>query len=190
MRRKNETQSEGLPNRRWFGVLGCLRVLRGAAREDGAAIVEMALSCMILFGMLISIVEVSLALYAYDYTSEAAREAARWAIVRGALCSTNTPGLDHCGALNSDIQNFVQGLGFPYSNTMTTSTSYLTGTVDTDSNGNLITDWSSCSGNVAACALPHNQVTVTVTSNFPVRFFFWRSTSISLQSSASMVISQ
>jgi Flp pilus assembly protein TadG len=177
--------------RRWAERLKLIQIMRTADREDGTAIVEMALASIILIGMVLSIVELSLALYAYGYTSEAAREAARWAIVRGSTCQANTPSLDHCNAQQPDIQNYVQSLGYPYSNTMSVSVNYVAVTFSTDSNGHLVSSWAACvPGPGITCNVPGNQVQVTVTCNFPARFLFWRSATISMNSTASMVISQ
>jgi Flp pilus assembly protein TadG len=191
MRSTNRKLWDGAVIRRLARKLNLAQIAGAPRREDGATIVEMALACTILLGMLLSLVEVSLALYAYNYTSEAAREAARWAIVRGSMCSTNTPGLDHCNASQTDIQNYVQGLGYPYSNVMTVSVSYVTVTATTNANGNLSSTWTACStsgGNT--CNLPGNQVKVTVICNFPARFLFWRNTTIPMNSSAAMIIAQ
>lgn len=177
--------------RKWAERLKFTQIMRTAGQEGGVAIVEMALASIILIGMVLSIVELSLALYAYGYTSEAAREAARWAIVRGSMCTANTPTLDHCNAQPSDIQNYVQGLNYPYSNVMTAAVNYVTVTVSTDANGNLVSSRAACTtspGN--PCNVPGNQVQVTVTCNFPARFLFWRSTTIAMNSTSSMVISQ
>ena len=56
---------------------------QGALCEQGASLVEMALSASVLFVLLFGIIETCMALYAYNFVSEAAREATRYAVVRG-----------------------------------------------------------------------------------------------------------
>ena len=51
--------------------------------EDGNGLVEYALVLMFLMSMLLGIVDFGRALYSYHFLSNAAREATRWAAVRG-----------------------------------------------------------------------------------------------------------
>ena len=60
--------------------------------ESGNSVVEMAVSSVLFFAVLFGVFQVSLASYTYHPVSEVAREAARWAIVRGSNCHENTPG--------------------------------------------------------------------------------------------------
>ncbi|MGA8089648.1 MAG: TadE family protein [Terracidiphilus sp.] len=55
--------------------------------EQRSAIVEMAVVRSLLFVVLFGIIELSLAMYTYNYVSDAAREATRYAIVRGSSCT-------------------------------------------------------------------------------------------------------
>ena len=55
--------------------------------EEGGSLVEMALSCLILIPVVFGIIQLSIALYCYHYAADAAREATRWAIVRGSTCT-------------------------------------------------------------------------------------------------------
>lgn len=73
--------------------------------EEGSALVEFALIALVLLTLLFGIIDVGRALYAYDYVSYAARDAARFAIVRGTTCSGLSGG---CPAASSDIQTYVQ----------------------------------------------------------------------------------
>ena len=60
-----------------------LRKLKG---EDGNNLIEYALVFMFFMSMVLGIVDFSRALYTYHFLSNAAREATRWAAVRGATC--------------------------------------------------------------------------------------------------------
>src|SRR5947209_3470324 len=88
------------------------RLLLLGAREEGAAGVETALSCTILLAILFGICQMSMAMYVYQFTSDASRQATRWAMVRGSTSCINTPGLTSCNAGTTDITNYVKGLGF------------------------------------------------------------------------------
>jgi Flp pilus assembly protein TadG len=58
--------------------------------DEGSNVVKMAVVSPVLFAMLFGIVEISLALYTYNYVSDAAREGTRYAIVRGSSCNVLT----------------------------------------------------------------------------------------------------
>src|ERR1039458_10515869 len=97
----------------------------GVRSDEGATLVEFALSCSILCMMLFGIVEVSLAVYTYDFVSEAARDGARYAIVRGAKCA----GMPDCNISTSGpIQTYIQSLNYPAINTsnLTVTATYVT----------------------------------------------------------------
>jgi hypothetical protein len=152
--------------------------------ESGSALVEMGLSAAILFGMFFGVFEVTMASYSYHYVSDAAREGARWAIVRGDSCSHNTQGLDHCGASSDDIQAYIRGLGYPGinpSNLTATSTWWSPPTI----NGGA---WTSCSS--AGCKAPGNMVKVYVVYAFPFNVPFVPSQTINVQSVSRMIIAQ
>lgn len=96
--------------------------LRRFAREErGSNMVEFAVVATLLFLLLTSVIDCSLAFYSYHFVSSAAEEATRYAAVRGAdwssSCSTSappnfSPGYD-CTASATDIQNYVQSLAPP-----------------------------------------------------------------------------
>jgi Flp pilus assembly protein TadG len=75
--------------------------------ESGSGLVEYAVIFTLLITMLLGIADFSRALYAYHFVSSQAREAARYAMVRG--CSTVST---HCPtpASASDIQTFVKNV--------------------------------------------------------------------------------
>ena len=127
---------------------------------------------MVTFGL----IEICLALYSYHFMAVAAREATRYAIVRGSSC---TGFASACPAAASDIQSYVQGLGFPGINSANVTTT---------------TTWSAYPAGAtcmpsASCNNPGNQVTVTVQYQFPLSIPFVPPTTLTLSSTSAMVIS-
>jgi Flp pilus assembly protein TadG len=152
--------------------------------ESGSAVVEMALSSAILFAMFIGLFQMTMASYVYQYVSDAAREASRWAIVRGSSCGANTPNLDHCGASSTDIQNYVRGLKYPAvaSSKLTAAATWYT------PSASLPTTWTLCSS--GTCDSPGNLVKVVVTYNYPFSVPYVPATTIAVTSTSQMVVSQ
>jgi Flp pilus assembly protein TadG len=149
------------------------RLLR---REDGQSVVETAISAMGVLGLFFGVMEMSLALYTYHYVSEAARQATRYAMVRGSSCSGFTSA---CPAAASDIQNYVRGLDFPGivpANVTVTTTWPTTG--------------AACTPSSLPCNNPGNVVKVKVVYSFPVTIPFVPNSTLALSSTSQMVISQ
>jgi hypothetical protein len=149
----------------------------------------MALSCAVLFATIFGIIQLSLALFSYSVISEASREAARYALVRGSECVN----FSDCGATYNQIQSHVRSLGYPGLNNSNVSvnTNWYTVTV---TDGTTPTSVVFC-GNAPTtagvqCNLPGNVVQVQVVYNYPLSIPFWRSTQVKMQSQSSMVISQ
>ena len=157
--------------------------LRRLSGCEGAALAEFAVSCVILIPIFFGFIETCLAFYAYNFVSDAAREASRYAMVRGANSCTDLPGLANCDITTSaPLQTYVQSLGYPGlnpSNLVVSVKFYKASTT-------LPTTWTtSC----ATCNQPGNQVQVTVRYNFPIGIPFWHVSTISIGSVSSMVIS-
>ncbi len=171
----------GLPRIQWLGT-----TKEVARQDDGNTVVEMSIGISLFLMVLIGIIEVGLAMYTYNYVCDAAREGSRWAMVRGAACSANTPGLDHCNASQTDIQSYLQGLPYPgiNSSSLTVTASWLTASKPPAS-------WSTCtSSSTVTCKIPGNEVQVTVSYPFPLHIPFWQNASVTVASTSSMVISQ
>ena len=167
------------------------RIRRCVVNDAGGAIVEMALSSAILFAMFFGVFELSFASYTYHYVAAAAREGARFAIVRGSTSCTNTPNLSNCNASDTVIGNFVKGLPYPGINAaanMTVTTTWLTATTDT-STGATLTTWAAC-GTTASCRAPGNMVSVTVTYAFPLMIPFVPKKTINVTSSSQLAVQQ
>jgi Flp pilus assembly protein TadG len=148
----------------------------GLGDERGDTIVEFAMGALILFMVLFGIMAMALALYSYNVVSELAREGTRYAIVRGAKCHFASA----CPASTGDIQTYVKNIGFPgiNPNSVTAATSWSAYPVGT-----------LCAPSVS-CNNPGNQVKVTVSYQFPLVIPFVPSRTLSMSSTAEMVISQ
>ena len=182
MMKAAEPRSKGMLFGRWRAALitGCrLHAGRGRRifhRDEGSDIVEMALVSSVLFAMLFGVIEVSLALYTFNYVSDAAREATRYASVRGSSCNL----LTNCNATAAQIQTYVQNLGYPGmkpANTTVTSTWLSPSAAPVT--------WSTCGG---TCNAPGDAVQVTVTYSFPLGLPFVSKSVLSLHSTSMMVI--
>ena len=167
-------------------------VLKQLASEEGGSLVEMGFALVGVLSMLFGIFELSMALYSYHFVSEAAREASRFAMVRGSQCAANFSA-SYCsptdgqttGADGGDISHYVNSLGYPFANKLTATTTWLT--PSQDAKGNEI--WTGC-GNGAGCKNPGSQVQVTVSYPFPLNVPFLKTYTINLASTSSVVISQ
>src|ERR1700757_756095 len=101
----------------------------GVRSENGQATAEFAFASVVLFCFLIGVMQMARAVYIYNFVSEAAREATRYAIVRGSTSCANTPSLSGCNlSTSAQIQSYVQGLNYPgmVSSNLTATVSYLT----------------------------------------------------------------
>lgn len=146
--------------------------------EDGNTMVEMALSALLLLCFIFGVMEICLALYTYHNISEAAREATRFAIVRGSSCTSWSTA---CPASDTDIETYVQNLGYPG--------------IDPDPSKLTVTPTWSAYPNGASCPATGpcnsagNLVTVKVHYNFPLSLPYISITTIPMSSTSSMIIS-
>jgi Flp pilus assembly protein TadG len=72
-------------------------------RDRGSSIVEFSLVLVLLLTLIFAMMYFGTALYAYHYVSSAARDATRYAMVRGSSCSS----LPDCNIGQTGIQNYV-----------------------------------------------------------------------------------
>ena len=146
----------------------------GLRGERGTSTIEFALGASLLFMTVFGIIAICFALYTYNIASEAAREAARFAIVRGSACTSFGTA---CPATSADIQTYVQHLGFPGSVSMLATAAW-----------SAYPAGGACKH--AGCNGPGDQVTVTVTDQFPLVIPFLSRRTLNMSSTAAMVISQ
>lgn len=126
----------------------------------------------------------SLAMYVYQYCSDAARQATRYAMVRGSTSCTNTPNLTNCDATTANITTYVRGLGYSGITTanVTVTTTWCSASTSTP------TTWSSCSSGTSNA--PGNLVKVAVSYPLTFQIPYGPNLSLSLSSTSQMVISQ
>lgn len=138
-----------------------LSLLKG---ECGASLVEYAVVFMLFMTMLLGIADFSRAVYAYHFVSNAAREATRYAIVRGcSTVSTNCP----TPATSASIQTYVQNVPLGIEASKVTAT----------------TTWTPNHN-------PGSVVRVQVQYAFNFFFPFVSSATLNIKSTSQMVISQ
>jgi Flp pilus assembly protein TadG len=153
------------------------RIRRTLRAEAGSSIVEFAMASIILFTLVFGVMAICLALYSYNVVSEAAREATRYAIVRGSACNSFTD----CNIDQTGLLTYVRGIGFPGINPASltvaaSATSPATGTT--------------CTGTLKPCNNPGNPVQVTVNYTFPLVIPFVPKRTLTMSSTSQMIISQ
>jgi Flp pilus assembly protein TadG len=151
--------------------------------ERGDALIEFALTFIVLMLMLFGIVEFSRALYTYHFVSYAAREATRWASVNGATCNSDsscngTAPMNNGPASPTDIQNYV--------------TTYLIPPGIDSANVTTTTTWTAPTGSPPDCATTQNDpgCTIEVTVSYPFSFVapIVSTATVTMSSTSEMVI--
>ena len=136
---------------------------------------------ILLLSFMFGIFEAGFMLYAYHAIAEAAREGARYAIVRGSTAGASNctaPGPATCiaqgGSNTGDIATYVKGLGFLNASNMTVNSTW-----------SAYTGGTTCS---TPCNSPGNQVTVKVLYNFTLSIPLIPSQTYTMSSTAAMII--
>jgi Flp pilus assembly protein TadG len=140
--------------------------------EEGANLVEMALTLPILLAFVFGLMEVCLAFYVHEYISELAREGTRYGAVHGTTCVTS-PGAVPCTVTAAQVGAYVVGLGWPNLGGGTVSVDTVTAHMYPD-------------GSEA----PGKRVQVKVTYAFPYKIPWVTSTTLTMSSSSVMTIIQ
>jgi Flp pilus assembly protein TadG len=152
----------------------------GRARQRGTTLLESAVMISVLLLMMFGVVGFGTALYTYHFVSNTAREATRWASVRGSTCPLNLPSLpDGCPAADTDVNAYVQNLstGIGLDPTKVTTT----------------TTWVAPPNNLAVCTTQPNSpgCVVKVQVQYSFQFLFpLLPSGFTMQSTSQMVISQ
>jgi Flp pilus assembly protein TadG len=159
----------------------------------------MGLGTTVFMAFFFGMIQFCFGLYAYNYVGEAAREASRFAMVRGdtcqsdlntsAFCSPYSGNTGTTGADSNDVTKFVQNLGFPgmSKTNVTVTTNWYTVNTTTPHT------WSTtaCStSTVTTCKDPGNAVQVTVSYPMAIGIPFLKSTAITVKSTSQMIIVQ
>lgn len=152
--------------------------------EEGATLVEFAFASTVMLTLLFGLLETCLAVYSYDFIAEAARDGARYMIVRGTKCTA----MPDCLATNGTLQSHIRSMNYPainMSNLTTTTAWYTAGTAPPNMT------WTLCAaGTPSSCAVEGNAVKVTVNYPFTLNVPFLKPMVINMSNSSMMVISQ
>jgi hypothetical protein len=167
-------------------------------------------SAFVYFPLLFGIIQFSYGLYAYNFVNMAARQATRYAAVRGIQSCQISSTFPNCNmgpdSTNnatppSALQTYVRGFGYPGINpsNLTVTATWLAAHVTTP-NGSAYstTAWdSACTAasplnpyNNQECNTPGNAVQVTVVYQFPLAIPFWKKLSLNLTGTSQMVINE
>jgi Flp pilus assembly protein TadG len=156
-----------------FSFYRAMRGFRLAKGECGSSLVEYAVIFAIFITMLLGIADFSRALYAYHFVSSQAREATRYAIVRG--CAPPTTPECPTQASATDIQTFVKNapLGIDASKVTAPNTT-----------------WTFPDGTADSNHKRGSTVSVEVDYPFTFMFPFVSKSTLNMKSTSQMVISQ
>jgi Flp pilus assembly protein TadG len=148
----------------WFSLLKA---------DSGSSLVEYAIVFIILMAMLLGIADFSRALYAYHFVSSSARDAARYASVRGSTCGPTPVGDCSCSCTGYYSASGVAG---PYSQTdATTDIQDFVKNVPTGINPAQLTitpSWPNPNA-LAACTATYNAPGCTVKVQVSYQFAFF-----------------
>jgi len=151
---------------------------RRAKSCRGNALTEFALILPFLLAGIFGVIEFGRALYAYHFVSDAAREASRWASVRGRDCDAWAQA---CPASSTNIKDFVTSIAPPG--------------INTDPQKLLVqASWVAPPGKSNPCRVFQNNpgcaVQVQVTYQFKFILPFMPSSTYAMKSTSEMVISR
>jgi TadE-like protein len=170
--------------------------------EAGASLVEVAVSLAVYLSLLFTVIELSLALYAYNFVSDAAREATRYAVIRGENSCVPNPGFPSCnlqpGSIGSTtnptdnpVLQYIDSLRYPGLDPNNLSAAVTWWVANQNASG--VTTWTTeCTGAVDvrgnACNAEGNAVKVVVTYTFPLSIPWLKPTIGRVSSTSQMVI--
>jgi Flp pilus assembly protein TadG len=166
----------------WRQVRGVLHTL--GREESGSELIEFSIASTLLLMTIFGILDCSRALYSYHYCAQVAREATRYASVRGSTWSGTscaTTSTYACAATSTDVTNYVKSItpfGFSASNLSVTTT--WPGTTAKGTSCNLILIYNS----------PGCMVNVKVAYNFNYVLPFLPKTTLALSSTSKLMITQ
>lgn len=161
------------------GFVRAMATLSHVRRDSsGSTLVEFALCSVVFIMITFGLIQSCLGLYAFNFISDAARSASRYAVVRGSSCS----GMSDCGITSAQLQTYVRSIVFPgiNANNLTASAVWYSASASQP------TTWTVCANQ---CNAPGNAVQVQVTYSFPLNIPFWKNRALSLSSTSQMVIS-
>lgn len=137
--------------------------------DHGSTLVEAALSITLLLAVLFGVMGGGYMLYTYHFLSYAARQGARYAMVRGSACDSSGGMPDCPNVTSAQVQTYVRGI-----RQLGINSTQLTAT----------TTWPKGTNN------PGDTVQVTTQYPFPLSIPFVTSATVNMHSTSQMVISQ
>lgn len=165
--------------------------LWNCAEEVGSTLIETAMVLPVFLLFVFMVIQMGRVVYEYHAVVEAAREASRWAAVRGSQCYSNLASTSFCssktGSVQSDIKAYVVSLGYPglTDANVGVTASWEAASISNNGNG-ATTTWAACT-----CNDPGDMVLVTVTYPLTLPIPMMKITpTFSLSSTSSMVLSQ
>jgi TadE-like protein len=184
----------------WNGMATRIGRLLGCQR--GTSLVEVAVSLAVYLSLMFGVIEFSMAVYAYNFVSDAAREATRYAVIRGENSCVPNPGFPNCnlqpGSItsttnpqNNPVLEYIDSLRYPGLNPSNLSAAVTWWVAQQNENGN--TSWTiQCAGSVDLhgnpCNAEGNAVKVVVTYRFPLSIPWMKPTIARVSSTSQMVI--
>lgn len=154
--------------------------------EDGSALVEFSASGILVTMLLLGVMDTARALYIDNFVANGAREAARYAMLRGVTwngASCSNPQTRQCVATADNVASYLQSVAPPG---VSTSPAYLT----------VSTTWPGTTPSGVSCSstrvynTPGCVVRVNVSYSFAYVFPFMPRGAIRLASSSAVAISQ
>ena len=146
-------------------------------RQRGITLVEDALVLPVMLAIMFGVIDMSRALYTYHYVSYIAREATRWASVRGGGINGTSD--------QTQVQTFVSNVAG-----MALDPAQITSTTNYIAPPNLTPLCPGGAGNSAANNKPGCIVQVTVNYNYKFIFPFLPSGALKMSSESQMIITQ
>ena len=185
------------PFRKWMG--------RGADKlqqEDGASLIEASVSIAVFLSLILGVIQILMALYAYNFVSDAAREGTRYAVIRGEDSCYPNPSFPNCNLQPSSIKSntnpntnpvlsYVDSFRYPGLDEKNLSAVVTWWVASQTPNGH--TSWTiPCTGKVDdkgnACNAEGNAVRVVVTYSFPLSIPLMHKSIVQVSSTSQMVI--
>jgi Flp pilus assembly protein TadG len=157
--------------------------MSGRYHERGSTLVETAIVLAVTLTLLFGIIDFSRLLFSYETLANAAREGARWAIVRGATCAqSGESGEAACPATAAEIASYVQTQSL--AQFMTNPSSIV-----------VTTTWQNETGcttftNSTTAAGPGCQVTLNAAYTFKFLLPFLPKLTVPISSTSTMIVSQ
>lgn len=178
---------------------------RGANKlqqEEGAALIEVSVSIAVFLSLILGVIQMLMALYAYNFVSDAAREGTRYAVIRGEDSCYPNPSFPNCNLQPSSIKSttnpnanpvlsYVDSFRYPGLDQKNLSAVVTWWVAHQTPNGH--TSWTTpCTGKVDdkgnRCNAEGNAVRVVVTYSFPLSLPWMHKSIMKVSSTSQMVI--